>query len=76
VYEIILSKRVEKFLDKLSSKDRERINWRADLSKSKRVEIPEIPFRALKEALVNSFCHRDYTAPESNKIAIYRNLSG
>jgi ATP-dependent DNA helicase RecG len=51
---------------------KERINWRADLSGSKRVEIPEIPIRALKEALVNSFCHRDYTAPESNKIAIYK----
>jgi ATP-dependent DNA helicase RecG len=50
----------------------ERINWRADLSGSKRIEIPEIPIRALKEALVNSFCHRDYTAPESNKIAIYK----
>jgi ATP-dependent DNA helicase RecG len=61
-----------KLLESCESYIKERINWRADLSGSKRVEIPEIPIRALKEALVNSFCHRDYTAPESNKIAIYR----
>lgn len=59
-------------LDSCESYIKERINWRADLSGSKRIEIPEIPIRALKEALVNSFCHRDYTAPESNKIAIYK----
>jgi len=46
--------------------------WKADLSGSKRIEIPEIPIRAIKEALVNSFCHKDYIAPESNKIAIYK----
>jgi ATP-dependent DNA helicase RecG len=59
-------------LESCESYIKERINWRADLSGSKRIEIPEIPIRALKEALVNSFCHRDYTSPESNKIAIYK----
>jgi ATP-dependent DNA helicase RecG len=59
-------------LESCESYIKERINWRADLSGSKRIEIPEVPIRALKEALVNSFCHRDYTAPESNKIAIYK----
>jgi len=51
---------------------KEHINWRADLTTGTRKEIPEIPIRAVSEALVNSFCHRDYTAPESNKIAIYK----
>ena len=51
---------------------KEHINWRADLTTGTRKEIPEIPIRAINEALVNSFCHRDYTAPESNKIAIYK----
>src|SRR3989344_824584 len=51
---------------------REHINWRADLSGRKRVEIPEIPVRALSEALVNSFCHRDYVRPEGNKVAIFK----
>lgn len=51
---------------------REHINWRAKLETRTREEIPEIPLRAITEALVNSFCHRDYLAPESNKIAIYK----
>lgn len=51
---------------------KENIRWRADLRTGTRKEIPEIPIRAISEALVNSFCHRDYTAPESNKVAIYK----
>ena len=51
---------------------KEHLNWRADLSGSKRVEIPEIPIRALKEAIINSLCHRDFSNPKSNEIAIYR----
>ena len=38
----------------------------------KRVEIPEIPVDALREALVNSLCHRDYFRAESNKVAIFK----
>ena len=51
---------------------KEHINWRADLTTGTRIEVPEIPIRAISEALVNSFCHRDYTAPESNKVAVYK----
>ena len=50
----------------------EHINWRADLSGSIRVEIPEIPVRAIKEAIINSLCHRDFSNPKSNEVAIYR----
>ncbi|MEF9426732.1 MAG: putative DNA binding domain-containing protein [Candidatus Mariimomonas ferrooxydans] len=50
----------------------EHINWRAEIGRLKREEIPEIPVKAIREALVNSFCHRDYYAPESNKIAIFK----
>ena len=52
---------------------KEHINWRADLSGSRRIEIPEIPVRAIREAIINSLCHRDFANPKSNKIAIYRN---
>ncbi len=51
---------------------KEHINWRADLSGSRRLEIPEIPVRAIKEAIINSLCHRDFTNPKSNEVAIYR----
>lgn len=60
-------------IEKSEAYVKEHINWRADLSGSKRVEIPEIPVRAIKEAIINSLCHRDFTNPKSNEIAIYRN---
>ena len=49
------------------------MNWRVEIPGLKRQEIPEIPVKALREAIINSFCHRDYYAPESNYIAIYKN---
>jgi ATP-dependent DNA helicase RecG len=37
-----------------------------------RVETPAIPFKALREALINAFCHRDYSARNGSiDIAIY-----
>ncbi len=60
-------------LKKSESYIKEHMNWRADLSGSQRIEIPEVPLRALKEALVNSLCHRDYTNPKGNEIAIFKN---
>ena len=51
---------------------KEHIDWRADLSTGTRKEIPEVPIRAITEVLVNSLCHKNYQAPESNKIAIYK----
>lgn len=51
---------------------KEHINWRADLSGSRRVEIPEIPVRAIREAVINSLCHRDFTNPKGNEVAIFK----
>lgn len=48
------------------------IRWRADLSESRRKEIPEIPVRALAEAIGNSLCHRDFTNPKGNEVAIFK----
>lgn len=59
-------------IEKSETYVKEHINWRADLSGSRRIEIPEIPVRAIKEAIINSLCHRDFTNPKSNEIAIYR----
>lgn len=49
------------------------IKWRVKFGKLEREEIPEIPVIAVREALVNSFCHRDYKIPKSNEIAIFKN---
>jgi len=52
---------------------KEHIDWRAILEDRTREEIPEIPVRAITEAVVNSLCHRDYTNPKGNEIAIFKN---
>ncbi len=60
-------------LEKSEEYIKEHINWRVEIKKIERDEIPEIPIKAIREALVNSLCHCDYYAPESNKIAIFKN---
>jgi ATP-dependent DNA helicase RecG len=36
-----------------------------------RKEIPEVPHVAIREALLNSFCHKNYRTPQTNEIAIF-----
>ena len=36
-----------------------------------RKEIPEVPHIAIREALLNSFCHKNYRTPQNNEIAIF-----
>ncbi len=48
------------------------IRWRVEFGKLEREEVPEIPIGAMREALVNSFCHRDYRNPKGNEIAIFK----
>jgi ATP-dependent DNA helicase RecG len=38
-----------------------------------RTEIPEVPMDAVREALLNSYAHRDAEIPQVNEIAIYSN---
>ena len=53
---------------------RNNIRWRVVLDGSiQRKEIPEIPIDAIREALVNSYCHRLYTSSQNNEITIYSN---
>ena len=52
---------------------KERINWHVDFVDFKRLEVPEIPLKALREALVNSLIHRNFNDPKGNEIAIYKN---
>jgi len=53
---------------------RSNIRWRVVLDGSmQRKEIPEIPMDAVREALINSYCHRLYTSSQNNEITIYSN---
>ncbi len=40
--------------------------------KLEREEIPEVPIDAVREALVNSLCHRDNRIPTGNEVAIFK----
>lgn len=49
------------------------MHWRIEFTGAlQRTEIPEIPVEAIREALLNSFCHKDYASGESNEVAIYK----
>ena len=37
-----------------------------------REEIPEIPFEAVREALLNAFCHRDYLVSSNVQVDILK----
>jgi ATP-dependent DNA helicase RecG len=57
---------------------KEHIKWRAEIKSGPRKEIPEIPVEAIREAVGNSLCHRDYANPKvmrwrflKNRIEIY-----
>jgi len=44
-----------------------------DGTQLQRKEIPEIPHAAIREALYNSFCHKNYRTPQNNEVAIFKN---
>ncbi|OGF50380.1 MAG: transcriptional regulator [Candidatus Firestonebacteria bacterium RIFOXYA2_FULL_40_8] len=60
-------------LEKSEAYIREHINWGVKFGRLEREEVPEIPIKAIREALVNSLCHRDYSVPKGNEIAIFKN---
>lgn len=65
---------VLKLVDIAENYIKSNIHWRVEFTGSlQRTEIPEIPIDAIREALLNSFCHKDYASGESNEVAIYKN---
>ena len=64
---------VLKLVDIAEAYIKSNIHWRAEFTGSlQRIEIPEIPMDAIREALLNSFCHKDYSVGQSNEVAIYK----
>ena len=48
------------------------IKWRFEFDGSpQRIEIPEVPTEAVREALINAFCHRDYTSSLAVQVDIF-----
>lgn len=64
---------VLKLVDIAENYIKSNIHWRVKFTgELQRTEIPEIPVDAIREALLNSFCHKDYSSGESNEVAIYK----
>ncbi len=64
---------VLKLVDIAESYIKSNIHWRVEFTGTlQRTEIPEIPIDAIREALLNSFCHKDYAIGQSNEVAIYK----
>ena len=49
------------------------MDWKADIIGLKRVETPEIPVEAVREAIINSFGHRLYDNNQCNEIDVFKN---
>jgi ATP-dependent DNA helicase RecG len=65
---------VLKLVDIAENYIKSNIHWKVEFSGDlQRTEIPEIPVDAIREALLNSFCHKDYETGQSNEVAIYKN---
>ena len=65
---------VLKLVDIAENYIKSNIHWKVEFTgELQRKEIPEIPVDAIREALLNSFCHKDYSSGESNEVAIYKN---
>lgn len=47
------------------------LNWRVEIGEEKRIEIPEIPIRAVREMVINAFAHADYTHNPEIEIDIH-----
>lgn len=64
---------VLKLVDMAESYIKSNIHWKVEFTGARqRTEIPEIPEDAIREALLNSFCHKDYSSSESNEVAIFK----
>lgn len=49
------------------------MDWKADIVGLQRIETPEVPVAAVREAIINSFGHRLYNNNQCNEIDIFKN---
>lgn len=58
-------------MDAANSYIKRNIRWKADIVGMKRVETPEIPLKALREIICNSFAHARYNTLTEHEISIH-----
>jgi ATP-dependent DNA helicase RecG len=65
---------INELVDTAENYIKKNIRWRVEFGHGlQRKEIPEVPIEAVREALFNSFCHKDYGVSQNNEVAIYKN---
>lgn len=67
----IINGNIYTLIDKAISYVMERINWSITIGAQKRTEIPEIPERAIREIVVNSFAHANYESTPEIEINVH-----
>lgn len=58
-------------IDEANNYIKKNMLWKADIENMKRVEIPEIPLKALREIICNSFAHARYNSITEHEITIH-----
>jgi ATP-dependent DNA helicase RecG len=52
---------------------KDNMRWRVEFTGGlQRKEIPEVPVEAIREALFNSYCHKDYRILQNNYVSIFK----
>lgn len=70
----VISENIFECIDKGMDYYSSNINWRAEFNGAvHRIEKPEIPMVAVREILLNAFCHGDYNSNTDFELVIYRN---
>lgn len=61
-------------IEEANSYVKKNIRWKADIIGFERVETPEIPVKALREIICNSFAHARYNTFTEHEISIYPSM--
>jgi Predicted transcriptional regulator containing an HTH domain and an uncharacterized domain shared with the mammalian protein Schlafen len=64
---------IKELVDIAENYIKKNIRWRVEFDGGlQRNEIPEIPIDAVREALFNSYCHKDYRISQNNYVSIFK----
>ncbi len=61
-------------IEKANTYIKQNIRWKADIVGTERVETPEIPVKALREIICNSFAHARYNTFTEHEISIHPSM--
>lgn len=64
---------IYKLVDYALSYVLQNIHWKAEITSRSRIDIPEIPDKAIREIVINSFAHAQYESNTEHEINIYPN---